>query len=340
MFIVLYGLTGKIGQSVRRHFSDNGFKRMEKLYYSCNEYDVRSVITDGFSIVSTPEELKRQCDYSYRVNDRLVGFNKKTFDNAANGAEDMFTSVTCSDIDFLKNLKADYGNYVTLIYVYLDDATLENTMLHYEESQREQRLATGRMLKHVYINNPNLFDSIALYGGENSIFNEKNLFLQLDGIVERARSIEVKLNSQRKVALPYVGPDDYIFISYSHKDKKAVEEKLHILQRNGFRLWYDNGIKGGDNWRKVLREKIKFSKNIIVFTSADSVRSDDVKIEIITADAFEKKIINVCLDDERFEGMVGNILYDLHAIKANDARFEEQMIAALDETTREPERKT
>jgi len=339
MFIVLYGLTGQIGKRVRAHFDASGFKRMEKTYYSDSEEDISLVTSDGFSVVSTPEELKKQCDYSYLVNDRLVGFNKKDFNGAANGVEDMFTSVACSDIDFLKNLKADYGNYVTLIYVYIDDATLENVTLYYDEAQRQQRLETGRTLKHIYINNPNLFDSIVLYGGEDSVFNEKNLFLQLDGIIERARSIEVKLNSQRKVDLPYVGSEDYIFVSYSHKDKTAVEEKLHLLQRCGFRLWYDKGIRGGENWRKVLREKIKFSKNVIVFTSANSVKSENVKIEIVTADAFEKKIINVCLDDENFEGTVGRIINDLHAVGAKAENFEEQMIAALDESTREAEQK-
>ena len=337
MFVVLYGLTGEIGHRVRDRFSSCGFKKMGKIYYSDFEEDIKWLSAEGSPIVSSPEELKKMCDYSYQANKRLIGFNKSEFDSAANGAEDMFTSVACSDIEFLKNMKADYGDYVTLIYVYFDDSTLEKAILYYDESQREERLKTGRMLKHIYVNNPNLFDSVVLYGGEDSVFNEKNLYLQLDGIIERARNLEVKLNSQRKVALPYIGPDDYVFISYSHRDKKAVEEKLHLLQRIGFRLWYDSGIRGGDNWRKVLREKIKFSKNIIVFTSENSVKSEDVKIEIITADAFEKKIINVCLDDLIFDGTVGKILHDLHAVKANDANFEEQMIAALDETTREPE---
>ncbi|MBO5280348.1 MAG: toll/interleukin-1 receptor domain-containing protein [Clostridia bacterium] len=337
MFVVLYGLTGEIGHRVRAHFADGGFRRMEKIYYFERGGESKTVESEGYSVVSSPRELEGLCDYSYRVNKRMIGFNKKDFAGAASGAEDMFTSVACSDIEFLKNLKADYGDYITLIYVYFDDAALESAILYYDESQRAERLATGRMLKHVYINNPTLFDSVALYGGEDSVFNEENLYLQLDGIVERARSVEVKLNSQRKVALPYVGPDDYIFISYSHRDKKAVEEKLHILQRNGFRLWYDSGIRGGENWRKVLREKIKFARNVIVFTSESSVRSEDVKIEIVTADVFEKKIINVSLDSATFDGTVGRMLHDLHAIKADAANFEEQMIAALDETTREPE---
>ena len=337
MFVILYGLTGEIGHKVRARFTSGGFQRMEKIYYFDSGKGRSTVEAEGFSVVSTSKELEKSCDYSYRVNNRLIGFNKKDFAVAASGAEDMFTSVACSDIEFLKNLKADYGDYITLIYVYFDDSTLENAILYYEESQRDERLTTGRMLKHAYINNPNLFDGIVLYGGEDSVFNEENLYVQLDGIIARARSLEVKLNSQRKVALPYVGPEDYIFISYSHRDKKAVEDKLHILQRNGFRLWYDSGIRGGENWRKVLREKIKGSKNVIVFSSENSIKSEDVKIEIVTADTFEKKIINVCLDNATFDGTIGTILHDLHAVKANDANFEEQMIDALDETTREPE---
>ena len=208
MFVILYGLTGEIGHRARAHFASSGFRRMEKIYYFETDEERSAVEAEGFTVVSSPKEIERSCDYSYRVNNRLIGFNKKDFDSAANGAEDMYTSVACSDIEFLKNLKADYGDYITLIYVYFDDNTLENAILYYEESKRAERLATGRMLKHVYINNPNLFDSVVLYGGEDSVFNEENLYLQLDGIVARARGVEVKLNSQRKVALPYVGPDD------------------------------------------------------------------------------------------------------------------------------------
>ena len=339
MFVILYGLTGAIGENVRTHFDSLGFNRMKKFYYSDCEDDIKSLTAKGHTLVSSPQNLKKLCDYSYQGNTRLVGFNKEDFSEAANGKKDVFTSVTCSDIDFLINLKSTYRDYITLIYVYFDDTTLEKVTLYYKKSLRDKRLATGKTLKHVYMKNINIFDSIVLYGGEESVFNEENLFLQLDEIVKRARRTEIKLNSQRRVALPYVGPDDYIFISYSHKDKKVVEEKLHVLQRNGFRLWYDDGLRGGENWRQVLREKIKCAKNLIVFSSANSVKSEDVKIEIITADAFEKKIVNVCLDNESFTGTVGNILHDLHAIRANDVNFEKQIIAALDKTTREPKQK-
>ena len=122
MFIVLYGLVGEIGERVRNHFSANKFKQMKKIYYCSNKEDIKPLTSKGFSVVSSPKEIKELCDYSYQGNTRLIGFNKKDFDSAANGAEDMFTSVACSDIDFLKKLKAYYGSYVTLIYVYLDDA--------------------------------------------------------------------------------------------------------------------------------------------------------------------------------------------------------------------------
>lgn len=340
MFIILYGLTGTVGHKVRAHFGANGFKKMEKIYYSDLEEDVKRLQADGCQTVSDPGIILQSCDYSCRSNHRLQGFNKKDFINAASGAEDVFTSFACTDIAFLKALKADCGDYVTLIYVYYDDATLEETTRFYPESERKERLETGRMLKNIYMENHAFFDNVVLYGGEHSVFNEENLYLQLDNIVERARSREVKLLSKRKVALPYAGTEDFIFVSYSHRDKERVMKKLHVLQRNGFRLWYDSGMTAGDNWRRVLREKIKLSQNVIVFTSSDSIGSEDVKIEIVTADAFERKIINICLDNVSFDGTVGMIMRELHAVSADAEDFEEQMIAALDESTRAPEQAT
>ena len=152
-------------------------------------------------------------------------------------------------------------------------------------------------------------------------------------MIDKAKKNEVMLNSQRKVQLPYIGSKDYIFVSYSHADKKAVEDKLYLLQRNGYRVWYDSGMSGGDNWQKVLREKIRCCKNFIVFTSENSVRSEDVKIEIVTADIYEKKTVVVKLDGAAFTGTVGNMLHTLHAIDANADGFEDEICKALDPST-------
>ena len=333
MFIVAFGLTGIISDRVYDYFKNRGFKRLRKAYYTDAD-DVRArLLSKGETVLSSLEYLEKNYDYKYRINKCLTGFNKADFDSAVKGNEDLFARISCLDIDFLKSLKASYGKYVTIVYTYIDDITLETLIKKYKESEWQERLAIGKKLKNVYLSNINLFDNVVLYGGEKSVFNSDNLFAQFDGVVDKARNNEVLLNSQRKVQLPYVGAEDYIFVSYSHLDKIVVEEKLHMFQRNGYRVWYDSGMKGGEDWKKVLREKIKYCKNFVIFTSRNSVQSEDVKIEIVTADIYEKKIIIVRLDDSKFEGTIGNTLHTLHAIDAWSDSFEKDITGSLDSST-------
>ena len=56
---------------------------------------------------------------------------------------------------------------------------------------------------------------------------------------------------------PYEGREPYIFISYARKDKEEVLPYLDALSGAGYRLWYDKGIKAGDEWLKTLEEKVK-----------------------------------------------------------------------------------
>ncbi len=335
MFIILYGITGKIGDLSRAYFEDIGFRRLKKTYYSTSAEERRRLAEEEHNpVVSTREEITDRFDFSYSINRRTMGFNKSDFNRAVQGDEDLYTSIACLDIEFLKTLKAEYGKYVTVVYVYTDDFTLAETVKKYSEEERPERLETSRKLKNVYLQNITLFDHVAIYGGENSVFNAQNLFKQLKEITEKAKNNEVMLNSQRKVQLPYVGAEDFIFVSYSHDDRKKVEEILHLLQRNGFRVWYDSGIKGGENWKKVLREKIRCCTDFILFTSENAVQSEDVKIEIVTADIYERKIVRIMLDDANFTGTVESILHNLHAVDYTQPEFEETLVAALDERTR------
>jgi len=312
-----------------------GFAKLEKYYYLSSKDEIERLQEQNCVIIPSKEELLKKCDYTYRVNSRIVGFNKKGFNKAVNGDEDLYTTISCQDIDFLKNLKHEYGKYVTLVYVYADDSTLRKVAKEYPQNQQRSRMNTGKSLKFTYSDNMTLFDNVILYGGEESVFNLDNLYSQLDIIIEKAKNNEIMLNSQRKVELPYCGTEDYIFISYAHKDYEKVSPIMHIMQRNGFRVWYDSGINGGDNWKKVLREKIRCCKDFIIFTSGNSVISDDVKIEIVTAEIYERKIINVKLDNAEFDGTVENILHNIHAINANSKSFEKKLIGSLDKSTRE-----
>lgn len=55
---------------------------------------------------------------------------------------------------------------------------------------------------------------------------------------------------------PYEGEEPYIFVSYSHRDSALVIPLLNSLHAAGYRIWYDKGICGGDNWRESVGNHI------------------------------------------------------------------------------------
>lgn len=49
-------------------------------------------------------------------------------------------------------------------------------------------------------------------------------------------------------------PDNYYFISYSHKDYKTVYSDIYALQSEGLNLWYDRAMPAGENWKETAEK--------------------------------------------------------------------------------------
>ena len=61
-----------------------------------------------------------------------------------------------------------------------------------------------------------------------------------------------------KVPLPHIGAEeDFIFISYAHRDYKKVYADLAIMYEAGVRFWYDKGLCAGKNWDEEVLEKLE-----------------------------------------------------------------------------------
>ena len=66
---------------------------------------------------------------------------------------------------------------------------------------------------------------------------------------------------------PYEGKKDYIFISYSHRDKEQVYPIIEQLQRDGYRVWYDEGIHPGSEWPEIIAEHLNDSAICFAFVT-------------------------------------------------------------------------
>jgi len=95
---------------------------------------------------------------------------------------------------------------------------------------------------------------------------------------------------------PYEGDENYIFISYCHKDKAKVFPIIEQLAKDGFRVWYDEGIAPGEDWPEVIAAHLNACSSCIAFISNNSISSHNCKKEINYAVFLNKFFISVFLE--------------------------------------------
>lgn len=86
-----------------------------------------------------------------------------------------------------------------------------------------------------------------------------------------------------KVPIPEIQKDqNYLFISYSHKDYKKVYADLAHLHVHGVRFWYDRGLSVGKDWEIEVEEHIKNPRccGIIFYVSINTFLSNSILKEI------------------------------------------------------------
>lgn len=78
--------------------------------------------------------------------------------------------------------------------------------------------------------------------------------------------------------------DDFLFVSYSSKDKQFVDEIVNSLKQQGVNIWIDDELKShvGEEWFAPVEDRMtsKYCKGVLFFISKDSVSSKQVLREI------------------------------------------------------------
>ncbi len=95
----------------------------------------------------------------------------------------------------------------------------------------------------------------------------------------------------------YEGEKDYIFISYSHRNEDAVMRIAERLQKDGCRIWYDEGINPGTEWPEIVATHLRDCALFIAFISREYLDSFNCKREIDYAVSKRKPFIYIMLED-------------------------------------------
>jgi hypothetical protein len=87
-----------------------------------------------------------------------------------------------------------------------------------------------------------------------------------------------------------------IFFSYSSVDRERVRPIHDALVAQGFQVFWDQKVPAGQNWDNWIRQHLTQSKCAIVFWSATSVGSDNVRHEAVVAKQ-QGKLVSVLLEE-------------------------------------------
>lgn len=101
---------------------------------------------------------------------------------------------------------------------------------------------------------------------------------------------------KRCAARPYEGSANYIFISYCHKDKKYVFPIIERLVKDGYRVWYDEGIDPGSEWPEIIASHLNNAAACIAFITDNALNSHNCRREINFALLKKKPFISVILE--------------------------------------------
>ena len=86
-----------------------------------------------------------------------------------------------------------------------------------------------------------------------------------------------------------------IFFSYSRSDRERVGLVRNALAEMGFEVFWDQETPSGSDWDTWIRGELAKSKCAVVFWSATSIVSDNVRHEAVVAKE-QRKLISVFLD--------------------------------------------
>ena len=96
---------------------------------------------------------------------------------------------------------------------------------------------------------------------------------------------------------PYEGNEKYIFVSYCHKDRGVVYPIIEKMTRDGYRVWYDEGINPGTEWPEVIADHLNRCELCLAFITDNALNSHNCRREINFSLLKKKPFISVVTEE-------------------------------------------
>ena len=90
-----------------------------------------------------------------------------------------------------------------------------------------------------------------------------------------------------------------IFISYSRRDMDEVDSLIEVLESAKHDVWVDRqDIRAGAQWQTSIVQAIIEADYFILALSPNSIKSDNVRRELVIAANNQKQIIPICIEED------------------------------------------
>ena len=91
--------------------------------------------------------------------------------------------------------------------------------------------------------------------------------------------------------------EQYVFVSYAHKNSDIILPCVEAMKKSGINLWYDEGIQAGSEWPEYIAERVASCSKFILFISNAYLDSQNCKRELNFAISRKKDILSVFIED-------------------------------------------
>ena len=123
----------------------------------------------------------------------------------------------------------------------------------------------------------------------------------------------------------YSGEARFAFASYKRQDLPAIAPIMRTIRECGVPVWYDAHIPGGAEWDEVIEDRLAHSTFVIAFTSAAAVASKYVRREIKFADALDRPVLAILLENVRLEHGLQMMMTQYQMLDARTRDFETRL---------------
>lgn len=98
------------------------------------------------------------------------------------------------------------------------------------------------------------------------------------------------------------------FLSYRRTDQALARQLVEALRARGGRVWWDEHIEGGEDWREVIVANLEVSQTLVILFSDACNSSRQLRKELAIADLLDKPVIPVLIEPTTPRG---HYLYEL-----------------------------